>query len=479
MENLVTKYKKIKVFDNLYLYKFVDIIEDVEYDYYEQCVYYNKKGTKKCLYEIENIYFTVSDDKYCFSEYLEKEQLIEIYETEDDEEIKKLLIDDCKRTIKFSVFDDETEVIKLINSDSEKINKAKPDSYFCEYYLSAATDYNTILSMPEETVDSLLSQLEKNNIKDVINLLNNIKVSAEQARQIAAGNNINQKEEEIETEEIQKEDQISKLLEQLNLLIGLKNVKEIVEQLIAYLDYINRTKETQNLEIPNLHMVFKGNPGTGKTTVARIIAKLLHYLGYVSKDKFVEITAQDLIAGYVGQTAIKTKKLIDDNKGGVIFLDEAYIMCNQTDSFAEEALVEILKEMETKDTVFIFAGYQKEMTNFIDMNPGFSSRIGSVIEFGDYSLEELFEMLNQKLNKHNLVLEDSAKEKIESIIEKKKNKENFGNGRYINHIFDKIIMNHALNCRGIDDLETLKVISIDDIKDIEEKTKEKAIGFKI
>lgn len=193
----------------------------------------------------------------------------------------------------------------------------------------------------------------------------------------------------------------------------------------------------------------------------------------------MEITAQDLIAGYVGQTAIKTKNLIKDNKGGVIFLDEAYIMCNQSDSFAEEALVEILKEMETKETIFVFAGYQKEMTNFIEMNPGFTSRIGSIIDFGDYNIDELLEMLNLKLNKHNLILEDSAKEKIESIIERNKNKENFGNGRYINKLFDKIIMNHALNCRGIDDLETLKVISIDDLKDIEEKTKEKAIGFKI
>ena len=101
-----------------------------------------------------------------------------------------------------------------------------------------------------------------------------------------------------------------------------------MERLVIYLDYINRTRETQNLDTPTLNMIFKGNPGTGKTTIARIVAKLLHQLGYVKKDKFVEITKQDSIAGYVGQTALKTKNLINDNKGGVIFLDEAYTLCS-------------------------------------------------------------------------------------------------------------------------------------------------------
>lgn len=281
-----------------------------------------------------------------------------------------------------------------------------------------------------------------------------------------------------QTSNLSKEEQISILLEQLNSLIGLKNVKKIVEQLIVYLDYVNRTKEVQNLENPNLHMVFKGNPGTGKTTVARILAKLLYYLGYATKDKFLEITAQDLIAGYVGQTAIKTRKLLDENKGGVVFLDEAYIMCNQSDSFAEEALVEILKEMELKNTIFVFAGYQKEMTNFVEMNPGFKSRIGSIIDFDDYNLDELFQILCNKLSMHNLVLSEESKEMIKEIINRQRKKENFGNGRYINHLFDKIIMNHAQNCKGIEDIEELKIISVDDLKEVEEKTKEKTIGFK-
>lgn len=477
MKNLVTKYNKIKIFNNLYFYKFAGLIEDVEYDFFEECVYYKQRGTRKCLYEMENIYFTVSDDKNCFCDYLEKNQLVEIYGTDNDAEIRRLVIDDCNSMIKFGIFDDETEILKIINSDMEKIKNAKPDSFFSEYYLSVATGYDTMLSMPTETVDSLLEQLEKNNVDDVVKILNDIKSAAEKL--ISEDFEIElAQEKEQEILKASNKEQTSNLLEQLNSLIGLTNVKEIVEQLIIYLDYINRTKETQNLENPNLNMVFKGKPGTGKTTVARILAKLLYSLGYVKQDKFVEITAQDLVAGYVGQTAIKTRKLLDENKGGVIFLDEAYVMCTQSESFADEALVEILKEMELKETVFIFAGYQQEMTNFIKMNPGFESRVGQTIEFEDYSLNELLQILTKKLNIHNLCLDEDATEEIKQIINRQKDKQNFGNGRYINHLFDKIIMNHAKNCNGIEDIEILKTISVDDLKGVEEKKKEKIkIGF--
>lgn len=481
MENIVTKYKKINIFDNLYFYKFVGLVEDVNYDSFEQCVYYKKKGVTKYLYEIENIYFTVSDEKNCFSEYLEKDQLVEFYQTEDDDEIRKLLIQDCENMIKFGIFDEKKDILKIVNSDSQKIKTARPDSYFGEYYLSSTTGYDTVLTMPAETLDSLLYQLENNNVEAVLNILKDIKVAAEQIQYMGEDAKVEIKEEKIEDSTLSSEDEMSNLLKKLDELIGLRNVKQIVERLINYLDYINRTSETQNLDIPNLHMVFKGNPGTGKTTVARILAKLLYQLGYVKKDKFVEITAQDLIAGYVGQTAIKTRKLLDENKDGVIFLDEEYVMCSQHESFADESLVEILKEMELKQTVFIFAGYEQEMTDFMRMNPGFKSRVGSVINFSDYSLDELFQILIKKLNMHNLVFNEDAAVKVKEIINVEKDKKHFGNGRYINHLFDNIIMNHALNCKDINDSEILKTISIDDLNNIDgkEKTKEKIIGFRV
>lgn len=345
--------------------------------------------------------------------------------------------------------------------------------------IEAARDFLIVL------IETYSKMLNMNNLDEIKKEIEKIKASEEERiLEIAAIYDQKNKIQGNAGKVISKEETLEKtnetmtsLLEQLNSLIGLSNIKEMVEAFIIYLDYINRTREIQNLETPNLNMVFKGNPGTGKTTIARIMAKLLYHLGYVKENKFVEITAQDLIAGYVGQTAIKTRKVLDQNKGGVIFLDEAYALCSQNETFADDALVEILKEMENKDTVFIFAGYEEEMEEFIKMNPGLKSRIYSIIEFANYSLDELFEILIRKLAIHNLHLHQDAVEEVKFIINKEKSEKNFGNGRYINHLFDKILMNHAKNCKGSDDLDILSTISIDDLKDVEDKVKKKTIGF--
>jgi replication-associated recombination protein RarA len=227
-------------------------------------------------------------------------------------------------------------------------------------------------------------------------------------------------------------------------------------------------------------MIFKGNPGTGKTTVARIMAQTLYELGYVKTNKFIEATSQDFIAGYVGQTAIKSRTTLDKFKGGVIFIDEAYAFNSDGAEFSTEAISEILKVMESKETVFIFAGYNDEMDQFINMNPGLKSRIGSVMTFRDYTLDELYQIFENKVNKSKMIIADDAKDQILEIIQMQMKDKNFGNGRFINKLFDYIIINHADNCILKDNLEELRTITINDLTSISEqlKIKEKTIGFK-
>ena len=189
------------------------------------------------------------------------------------------------------------------------------------------------------------------------------------------------------------------------------------------------------------------------------------------------------MAGYVGQTAIKTKDLINKNKDGVIFIDEAYSFSSNGQEFADEALVEILKEMENKETVFIFAGYTNEMKNFISMNPVIQSRVSTYLEFKDYSLEELTNIFINKVEKSKLKITDEALEKVKQIIEKTKHSdEKFGNARFIMQLFNKILLVHSLNVENTasDDIYTITESDINEnlYRELNINSKQKTIGFK-
>lgn len=259
-------------------------------------------------------------------------------------------------------------------------------------------------------------------------------------------------------------------LHELDNLIGLNEVKEEIKKLVNYLIYYKKVSNSITLDKINLNMIFRGNPGTGKTTVAKIISNLLFELGFTTSDNVVEATPRDFIAGYVGQTAIKAKDLIDRAKGGVIFIDEAYTFVTKGDekggSYALEAITEIIKEMEKNETVFIFAGYQNEMNEFINLNPGIKSRIGYDIYFEDYSPEDLLKMFLNKLNRTGLKIEKNAISKVMEIIKERSKVKNFGNGRMIDNLYNEIIREHAFMSSKEFDEERLLTISLQAVENV-------------
>lgn len=281
-------------------------------------------------------------------------------------------------------------------------------------------------------------------------------------------------EEDIEKDEcIDINKKVDDTMSKLNALVGLEDVKSSFQEIFDTIIFKQKTKDNLSFEEGSKHMVFTGNPGTGKTTVAEIIAPLFHEIGYLESDKVSYVSAQNLIGEYVGQTAPKTEKVIKDNLGGIIVLDEAYILAGKAQEYGNEAITVMLKEMEKNRTMFIFAGYKKEMEDFIKMNSGLESRIGSFLEFKDYSEDELFEIFKKNIDKVNdkenqeykLTMSEEAVSKVKGIISEAKQITDFGNGRFAKKLFDKISRCHAKNTRSTDDPNKLYQITEKDIPD--------------
>ena len=281
-------------------------------------------------------------------------------------------------------------------------------------------------------------------------------------------------EEDIEKNEcIDINKKVDNTMSKLNALVGLEDVKSSFQEIFDTIIFKQKTKDNLSFEEGSKHMVFTGNPGTGKTTVAEIIAPLFHEIGYLESDKVSYVSAQNLIGEYVGQTAPKTEKVIKDNLGGIIVLDEAYILAGKAQEYGNEAITVMLKEMEKNRTMFIFAGYKKEMEDFIKMNSGLESRIGSFLEFKDYSEDELFEIFKKNIDKVNdkenqeykLTMSEGAVSKVKGIISEAKQITDFGNGRFAKKLFDKISRCNAKNTRSTDDPNKLYQITEKDIPD--------------
>lgn len=254
----------------------------------------------------------------------------------------------------------------------------------------------------------------------------------------------------ITKDEEEPEKSLEALQDELDSYIGLKNVKNIITSLINF-HRIQLLREKVNLRNTKntLHMAFIGNPGTGKTTVARIVGKMYKKIGLLSNGHFIEVSRTDLIAGYQGQTALKVKKIIEEAKGGVLFIDEAYSITenSNSDSYGRECLTELTKALEDyrDDLVVIVAGYREPMEQFFESNPGLKSRFNTFLYFEDYDENELFAIFEKICSNSSYFISDKLKKRLLSYFKEQINNkgDNFSNGRLARNLFDKIIINHA------------------------------------
>jgi len=236
---------------------------------------------------------------------------------------------------------------------------------------------------------------------------------------------------------------------EIQSLIGLSSVKAEITTLANFIK-IQQTRQSKGLKIsqPSYHCVFTGNPGTGKTTVARIVAEIYKELGILKKGHLVETDRSGLVGEYVGQTAVKTNKIIDTALDGVLFIDEAYSLISKSENdYGKEAIATLLKRIEdNRDRlVVILAGYTAEMQQFIDSNPGLQSRFNRYIEFPDYSAAELYQIFELNLKLFDYTIAKNAIIPLQEFLKKtvdSKNK-NFGNARFVRNLFEKTIERQA------------------------------------
>lgn len=252
---------------------------------------------------------------------------------------------------------------------------------------------------------------------------------------------------------------------ELNRLVGLFEVKQVVEEIKAYIE-IGRQRASHQLKCDQLvlHMIFSGNPGTGKTTVARLLGSLFKGLGVLPKGHLVEVERADLVGEYIGHTAQKTRDQIRKAMGGLLFIDEAYSLGRGGEKdFGKEAIDVLVKAMEDSrsDFILILAGYRREMASFMKLNPGLGSRFPIKIEYPDYSVAELLEIAALMAQQRHYRFSDRAKRNLQRYLEERKGDLNFSNARLVRNLIEKAIRRQALRLSGQEQLSREELITIE------------------
>lgn len=335
--------------------------------------------------------------------------------------------------------------IDLLYETVNTYSRRAKECYDKKDFASAERFYNLcaeqMLKIAQNTQEGQLKKARVDKAKKFLMFAEDMKrLSAGSALELAE----NEVEEKVNVEESPKIS-LEEALNNLNELVGLDRVKKTINDWVKQIQAFQLRKE-RNLRVPDMsyHLVFSGNPGTGKTTVARIVAQIYHALGILSKGHLVEVERSDLVAGYIGQTAIKTQKVIDAAMGGVLFIDEAYTLSSRSESdFGSEAIATLLKAMEDKRTSFVVvvAGYDDKMDDFISSNPGLNSRFKTKLNFDDYSGLELYKIFLGLCRKNDYKLSDKAKVAMSDYLNElfDSRDDNFGNARDVRNLFEQIV----------------------------------------
>ncbi|MBQ3079937.1 MAG: AAA family ATPase [Clostridia bacterium] len=268
-------------------------------------------------------------------------------------------------------------------------------------------------------------------------------------------------------------EKIEDLLREMHEYVGLETIKGEVESLINMVK-VHKLRVMHNLPVVDmsLHMVFSGNPGTGKTMIARLMARIYKSLGILSKGQLVEVDRSGLVAGYVGQTAPKTMEVIKRALGGVLFIDEAYALTykKEASDFGQEAVDTLLKAMEDNrdDLVVIAAGYDGLMDEFIHSNPGLESRFNRFMHFDDYTIDEMMAIFDMRAKQGGYRLNEDARDEVQAFIESQNaDPITFGNARGVRNLFEQILVSQSNRVAKMENvtIEDLQTITEEDVKD--------------